>query len=337
MPRSKGESQQPTRRSAAAYPAADCAIEVVIGPLKRSRSDRDQHGPWSIVMDVPHPDRDMAGPHPVYVALAAWASCTTVTLIGVAHRSGIGLEDVAVDFAVETKGPAAGFGVHKTIRLIGDLDADADAQVALQRAADHCSLSQIFMKGALVIDDRVEYELGLPARVSRSPNGDAVAALPVGSVRSRHLSATKEYENGKLAEEGEVTCFFSCENFSGPGRWAILAGHTMEGWVPPPAPLVLGALAGSTAATIRHLVGLVDFRVEIASLDPPRGRDRAQADATACIVGQRHIRRTVFIQGTVSANEDDLLRRALEVDPLTESINRQDALISERFEVRPAT
>src|SRR5262249_51335920 len=140
-----------------------------------------------------------------------------------------------------------GFGVRKTITLHGPL-SDTE-QRRLRRAAEYCPVGQLFTKGALVLEDQVVYrpELVAPAMAvpsARVPQLSLDPPLPCapGAVHGRYLAETKEYaDSGVLQHEGEVKVYLTCANFTRPGRWTLLAGHSSEGWVPPPVPLAYAA------------------------------------------------------------------------------------------------
>jgi uncharacterized OsmC-like protein len=78
-----------------------------------------------------------------------------VTVVGVAYRGQIPLQDIRVDFQVEAIAhpDASGFGVRKTVTLKGS--RSQTAQLRLRRAAEYCPVGQIFTKGALALEDQV--------------------------------------------------------------------------------------------------------------------------------------------------------------------------------------
>jgi hypothetical protein len=52
-----------------------------------------------------------------------------------------------------------------------------------------------------------------------------------------------------MVHEGEVKVSIITENLTRSSRWTLVAGHSSQGWVPPPFPLAQGAWAASTVAT----------------------------------------------------------------------------------------
>jgi hypothetical protein len=182
-----------------------------------------------------------------------------VTVVGVAYRGQIPLEDIHVDFQVEVSAPsnARGFGLRKTVTLTGPLSETE--QLRLRRAADYCPVGQLFTKGALVLEDQVTYsaENAAPEAITLSaqvpqPSSDLPPTLTPGAVHGRYLADTKGYtDGGMLQHEGEVKLYLTCENLTRPGCWTLLAGHSSAGWMPPPVPLAYAALAASAVTTLR--------------------------------------------------------------------------------------
>ena len=80
-----------------------------------------------------------------------------VTVVGVAYRGQIPLEDIRVDFQVEplADSDVRGFGVQKTVTMSGPLSETQ--HLRLRRAAEYCPVGQLFTKGALVLEDQVVY------------------------------------------------------------------------------------------------------------------------------------------------------------------------------------
>src|SRR5262249_51101997 len=149
-------------------------------------------------------------------------------------------------------------------------------QHRLHRAAEYCPVGQLFTKGAMALEDQITYSTGsatLAAASSASvpqPTSNIRPPVPPGAVHGRYLAETKEYaDSGVLQHEGEVKVYLSCANLTRPGRWTLLAGHSSEGWVPPPVPLAYAALAASTVTTLQQCVSpdewsVTGFHVEIA-------------------------------------------------------------------------
>jgi uncharacterized OsmC-like protein len=266
-------------------------------------------------------------------------------VVGVAYRGQIPLQDIRVDFQVEAvAGPdALGFGVKKTVTLYGPLSETE--QRRLHRAAEYCPVGQLFTKGAMALEDQVigsaeNTAPAVAAQVARvlQPSLDAPKALPAGAVHGRYLAETKEYaDNGVLQHEGEVKVYLTCENLTRTGRWTLLAGHSSEGWVPPPVPLAYAALAASTVTTLQQCVSpdawpAAGFHVEIV----PHGggsRDQAQANAAAGTVNTRRAVRRVVLHGAPSTVLVQVTEAALQHDPLSTSFRTGGVLLGEHIVV----
>jgi hypothetical protein len=264
-------------------------------------------------------------------------------VVGVAYRGQIPLQDIRVDFQVEAvPGPDAhGFGVRKTVTLQGPL-SDTQ-QLRLRRAAEYCPVGQLFTKGAMALEDQVigsaaSTAPAVAAQVPRvlQPTLDTLKALPPGAVHGRYLTETKEYaDNGVLQHEGEVKVYLTCENLTRTGRWTLLAGHSSEGWVPPPVPLAYAALAASTVTTLQQCVApdawpAAGFHVEIA----PYGggsRDQAQTSAAAGTINTRRTVRRVVLHGAGGAVLVQGIEVALQHDPLSTSCRTGGVLLGEQI------
>jgi len=268
-----------------------------------------------------------------------------VTLVGVAYRGQIPLQDMQVDFQLEPvdRTDGRGFGVRKTITLKGPLSETE--QLRLHRAAEYCPVGQIFTKGALAIEDQVacQAESAVPEAAALSagvlqPSWLAPQAFAPGAVHARYLADTKEYvDGGVLHQEGEVKIYLTCDNRTRPGRWTLLAGHSSEGWMPPPVPLAYAALAASTVTSLRHVISpeawpSAGFHVEIA----PQGagnRNQAQAAAAAGAINTRRAVRRVVLHEAPGALLVQALEAALQQDPLAMSFCKGGVLLSEQIVV----
>ena len=266
-------------------------------------------------------------------------------MVGVAYRGQIPLQDISVDFQVEAvaRPNARGFGVRKTVTLQGPL-AETE-QLRLRRAAEYCPVGQLFTKGALALEDQVtcSTESARPeavaqvARVLRR-SSDIPQPFTPGAVRGRYLVDTKEYaDSGVLQHEGEVKVYMTCENLTRSGRWTLLAGHSSEGWMPPPIPLAYAALAASTVTTLQQCVAsegwpLAGFHVEIV----PQGagnRDQAQVAAATGAINVRRAVRRVVLHGTPGTWPVQSLEAALQHDPLSTSFRQGGVLLGEQIVV----
>jgi uncharacterized OsmC-like protein len=266
-----------------------------------------------------------------------------VTVVGVAHRGQIPLQDIRVDFQVEAVAgaDARGFGVRKTVALKGPLSETE--QLRLRRAAEYCPVGQLFTKGALAIEDQVtcsaqnaEPEAALSAAEVLQPPLDTLPTCAPGAVHGLYLVDTREYgASGVLQQEGEVKLYLTCENLTRPGRWTLLAGHSSAGWMPPPVPLAYAALAASTVTTLRQFVSreawpAAGFHVEII----PHGagnRDRAQTAAAAGTINARRVVRKIVLHGAPSVSPVEAIEAALQHDPLALSFRSGAVLLGEEI------
>ncbi len=268
-----------------------------------------------------------------------------VTVVGVASRGQIPLQDIRVDFQVEpvAGADARGFGVRKTVTLHGALSATE--QRRLQRAAEYCPVGQLFTKGALVVEDQAacRAENTAPEAVASAaqvlqPSLPTLPTCAAGAVHGRYLVETKEYDDsGVLRHEGEVKVYVTCANLTRTGRWTLLAGHSAEGWMPPPVPLAYAALAASTVTTLRSCIAPdvwtpAGFHVEIAPYGAGN-RDQAQASAAAGTLNARRVVRTVVLHGAPSAGQDQAIKAALQQDPLSISFRQGGVVLDEQVVV----
>jgi hypothetical protein len=268
-----------------------------------------------------------------------------VTVVGVAYRGQIPLQDIRVDFQVEAVAhpDAKGFGVRKTVTLKGPLLETQ--QLRLRRASEYCPVGQIFTKGALAIEDQMacSAESAAPQPVPTSaqilqPSFDSPSTLAPGAVHGRYLVDTKEYsDSGTLQHEGEVKIYLTCANLTRPGRWTLLAGHSSEGWMPPPVPLAYAALAASTVTTLRQFVSPAawppeGFHVEIAP-HSAGNRGQAQANAAAGTINARRVVRKVVLHGAPGAVPAQAIAAALQHDPLSASFRKGGVLLGEQIVV----
>ena len=265
-----------------------------------------------------------------------------VTVVGVAYRGQIPLQDIRVDFQVEAvaRPDARGFGVRKTVTLKGPLSETE--QLRLRRAAEYCPVGQLFTKGALAIADQVTCSaqsaapeaVGSAAQVFQPPL-NTLPTSPPGAVHGRYLVDTREYaDSGALQQEGEVKLYLTCENLTLPGRWTILAGHSSAGWMPPPVPLAYAALAASTVTTLRQFVSgeawiPAGFHVAII----PQGasnRDQAQAADAAGTINARRAVRKIVLPGAPGVPPVQAIEAALQHDPLSLSFRSGAVLLGEQ-------
>jgi hypothetical protein len=262
-----------------------------------------------------------------------------VTVVGVAYRGRILLEDIAVDFEVEPVGPpnSIGFGVRKVVTLKGQLSETE--RVRLQRAAEYCPVGQALTKGAVEIEDEVQWRSGEVAVVpplpkSVQPSEADLPAVASGAVHGHYLLDTKEYDDsGGMVHEGEVKVYITTENLTRSSRWTLVAGHSSEGWVPPPFPLAQGAWAASTVATLSRLLpqgteGAGNLRVEIAQV-ASGNRGQSQGNAAAGVVGRRKALRRVVLPGASHTTTLEVVQSALQRDPISMAYRQGGVLVQE--------
>jgi uncharacterized OsmC-like protein len=266
-----------------------------------------------------------------------------VTVVGVAHRGQIPLQDIQVDFQVEApvRPETRGFGVRKTVTLKGPLSATE--QLRLRRAAEYCPVGQLFTKGALAIEDEVTYNAEAAAlqaataapQVLQSPPDTFPSCAP-GAVHGRYLIDTQEYaDGGVLQHEGEVKLYLTCDNLTRTGRWILLAGHSSAGWMPPPVPLAYAALAASTVTTLRPCDSSeawpsAGFHVEVIPYGAGN-RDQSQAAAAAGTINTRRIVRRIVLHGAPAIPPVQTIEAALQHDPLTLSFRNGGVLLDEQI------
>jgi hypothetical protein len=267
-----------------------------------------------------------------------------VTVVGVAYRGQILLEDIKVDFEVEpVELPnVIGFAVREVVTLRGQLSETE--RLRLQQAAQYCPVGQSLTKGSMEIEDELQWSSGEVTSASPAPaalnrlEGDLPAISP-GSVHGSYLLDTKEYdEAGDMLHEGEVKVYVTCENLTRSSRWSLLSGHSSEGSVPPPFPLAQGAWAASTVVTLSRLLfqgqeGADDLRVKIA-LGAGGARGQSQRNAAEGVVGRRRALRRVTIPGTPRTTPIEAVQAALQSDPISMAYRNGGVLLHEEVVVK---
>jgi hypothetical protein len=264
-------------------------------------------------------------------------------VVGVAYRGQIPLDDIKVDFELEpVELPnAIGFGVKEVVTLIGPLSEIE--RVRLERAARYCPVGQALTKGSVEFEDEVEWSSGEVTAASPVSatlpklEWDLPAILP-GTVHGRYLIETKEHdETGAMVHEGEVKIYITTENLTRSSRWTLLAGHSSEGWVPPPFPLAQGAWAASTASTLSQLLpqwtdGIDGLSVELVMA--ARGdRGQSQRNAAEGVVGRRRALRRVTVPGTPRTTPIEAVQAALQRDPISIAYRNGGILLHEKVAV----
>ena len=262
-----------------------------------------------------------------------------VTVVGVAYRGQIPLEDIQVDFQIEPveNATSIGFGVREVVRLKGQVSETE--RIRLQRAAQYCPVGQALTKGSMEIEDEVQWSSGEATVASPAPEhlepseGGLPAVLP-GSVHGRYLLDTKEFDaSGSMVREGEVKVYATSENLTRSSRWTFLAGHSSAGWVPPPFPLAQAAWAASTATTLSQLLpqaakdGAV-LEVELA-MAAAGVSGHSQGNAAAGVVARRRILRRVNVPGTPRTIPLETVQAALRRDPISLAYRSGGVLLQE--------
>ena len=119
-----------------------------------------------------------------------------------------------------------------------------------------------------------------------------------------------------MEHEGEVEVYVASNNLTRSSRWSFLAGHSSNGWVPPPFPFAQAAWTASTTATLDTLLPQSQATVGLV-MDPAGGRGQSQSNAAAGKIGERNIRRIVGITVSPQTNPVEAIGAALQMDPIT--------------------
>jgi len=267
-----------------------------------------------------------------------------VTLVGVAHRGKIALEDIAVDFEIapsSTSG-SAGFEVREKVTLYGDISESE--RVRLERASGFCPVGQALKKGSMQIEDEVCWSAGeavsaSPVSADLQPYQGTLPAIPPGTVHAKYLLDTQEHdEKGEMAHEGEAKVTIRCANLNRPSGWIALGGHSSQGWVPGPFPLSHGGWAASTAATLQQLLpaGCDGLSVELFLAPIAGGRDEAQSNAAEGVLGRRPVTRRINLPGPPQDIPLEAVQAALLRDPVSLAYLHGGILTEHQVFVEPA-
>ena len=263
-----------------------------------------------------------------------------VTVVGVAYRGGIPLEDIEVDFAVEPveRADSLGFGVRELVTLRGSLSESE--RVRLERAVRFCPVGQALTKGAMVVEDEVQWRSGevtaLPVGANPPTLDGALPVIPPGTVHGSYLLDTKEYdESGAMHDEGEAKIYVTMQNLTRSSRWTLLAGHSSDGWVPPPFPTAQAGWAASTATTLSRLLPLsgeadvTDLAVEVG-MGVAGGRDFSQGNAAAGRLAHRSAVRRIVAPGNPRTMPVEAIQAALLRDPISIAYTEGGILLDEQ-------
>ena len=222
--------------------------------------------------------------------------------------------------STESVGP--GFSVDETVTLTGDISESEI--IRLQRAAHFCPVGQALTKGSMVIQDVLMWSNGETEVIPITTDipklgGFQLPLLAPGTVHGSYLNNTKEYDNaGNMIHEGESKVYVQYDTPTRPYRWTYQAGHSSDGWVPPPFPFSLGAWAASTVSTLNRLISyeISGLQVELSALS--RGNSgQSQGDAASGIIRNREVLRKVKIDGKPNPIISQDIQNALQYDPIT--------------------
>ena len=264
-----------------------------------------------------------------------------VTLVGVADRGKIALDDITVDFQV---GPAEGIGigVKELVTVFGAISESE--RVRLERASNFCPVGQALNQGSMQIEDEVHWSSGDVAPASLAPEslkpleGD-LQIVPTGTVHAQYLLDTKEFDgSGAMAHEGEAKVTIRYDNLTRSSGSIVLAGHSSEGWVPGPFPLAHSGWAASTVATLSQLLptlsnGSGDLTVELFITPSSGGRGESQYNAAEGVVGQRPVLRRISAPGTPQDIPLEMVQAALLRDPISIAYLRGGILLEHKVVV----
>jgi hypothetical protein len=251
-----------------------------------------------------------------------------VTLVGVAYRGKIALDDITVEFKVESleSSSGMGFGVREVVTLKGQISESE--RVRLERASNFCPVGQAMSKGSIEFEDEVRWSSGETAPASPIPD------IPEGTVSGMYLLDTKERdESGAMTSEGEAKISIRCGNLTRPSRWIVLGGHSTDGMVPGPFPLAHSGWLSSTVATLSRLLpfgaqGPDGLTVELFMPASPGGVASSQANAAEGVVGYRQVQRRITVPGTSSEIPLSTIQAALLRDPMSITYKNGGVLLS---------
>jgi uncharacterized OsmC-like protein len=294
---------------------------------------RGARGPWTVVVDDPTAEGEMAGPPPGDLVLAGIAACTVVTIAGVASRRGPDLRDMVVEFDVQRGGER--FAIAQRTMLDADM-SDAD-QLRMTRTARHCPVGKLFTKRAITIEDQVDLRPG--GTVPKIGSIDEGPRFLEGSVTARWIPETREWTEtaGRrvLDQEGEARIQIEGARGARRQRWGLLGGHSAAGWVPRPSSFATAGLAASTLMTLRARaaslsIDPVTLRVEVRALSdiPAGGKAASQDKASDGEAPQVRWLRHVTVAGAPGATREAIVA-AMREDPIYGHAMRGDLLESD--------
>ncbi len=223
-----------------------------------------------------------------------------------------------------------GIRIASTVTLDGDFDEEQMARI--RRTTGYCPVGKLFTKGVTTIEDQIVISGSSDDRTAS--DASPLVMFPPGSVHGRYLPDTQDWQDGVLANEGEVKVYYSCAH---PDFWqgSLLAGHFgSNGWGPQPVDQAHAGLGASTVASLARL-GADDVRVTITSPSAAGGGGRggAQAAAEAGIARPGYIVRKVIVSGV---QEKDV-RAALDEEPIGRLFRQAVLAVEERIVIGTPT
>ena len=96
-----------------------------------------------------------------------------------------------------------------------------------------------------------------------------------------------------MTQEGEAKVTVRCANLTRSSGWIILEGHSFQGRVPGPLPLVHACWAAPTVATLGQLLPQhsVEIRVEPVMAPSSGDRGESQSNSAEAVVGPDQVLR----------------------------------------------
>ena len=262
-----------------------------------------------------------------------------VTLVGVAYRGKIALEDINVEFQVEPleSHTGIGFGVRELVTLKGNVSESE--RIRLERASNFCPVGQSMSKGSMQIVDEVRWSSGetvaaSPVPAELQPLAGSIPIIPPGTVFGMYLIDTQEHDDkGDMIGEGEAKVNIKFQNLTRPSRSIVVGGHSAEGMVPGPFPLAHSGWASSTVATLSRLLpfgenGAEGLKVELFMAAFAGGAREAQTNAAEGTVGYRNVTRRINIPRTPTDIPLEAVQAALLRDPMSITYQNGGVLLS---------
>ena len=98
-----------------------------------------------------------------------------------------------------------------------------------------------------------------------------------------------------MTQGGEAKVTVRCANLTRSGGWIILEGHSFQGGVPGPLPLVHACWAAPTVATLGQLLpqNSVEIRVELFMAPSSGDRGESQSNSAEAVGGPDQVVRRI--------------------------------------------